>query len=381
VISGKYRKITGSKATALGLVAASQKSGLQLIYGGYPITPASEILHELAGYKHLGVKAMQMEDEIAAISVAIGASYSGALGATGSSGPGLCLKSEAINLAVMAELPLIVCNIQRAGPSTGVPTGTEQADLLQMLFGRSGESPVPVLAASNSADCFETIYEACRIAIRYMTPVIFLSEGHIARGMEIWRIPNVSELPKIEVHFRTDPEGFAPYQRDPVTLARPWAVPGTAGLEHRIGGLEKDDTGNVSFEPENHEAMTRSRAEKVARIVQDIPPSEIFGEPLGQMLVIGWGGTCSTLRKAVENKQQAGASISHLHLRYLNPLPGDLEDILDRFDKVLIPELNMGQLLKIIRARYLVDASGLGKVQGQIFRVPEIEARIEEVLK
>lgn len=378
---GKYRNITGNSATALGLVAAAHQSGLQLVYGSYPITPASDILHELANHKHFGVKTMQMEDEIAAVGVAIGASYAGSLGVTGSSGPGIALKSEAINLAVMAELPLVVCNVQRAGPSTGMPTKTEQADLLQMLFGRNGESPVPVLAASRPSDCFETVYEAARLAIKYMTPVIFLSDGYIANSAEPWSIPEVSDLARIEVTFAQEPENFAPYQRDPATLARPWAVPGTPGLEHRIGGLEKSHLdGNVSYAPENHEMMTRFRADKVARITSEIPPTEIFGESSGELLVISWGGTYGVLREAIGNLQQEGEPVSYVHLRYLNPLPGDLFDILKRFDKVLIPELNLGQLLRLIRSDYLVDAVGLNKVQGQPFHVFEVEAKIEELL-
>ncbi len=377
---GKYRNITGNSATALGLVAASHQSGIPLIYGSYPITPATDILHELASYKHFGVTTMQVEDEIAAVGVAIGASYAGAMGVTGSSGPGLSLKSEAINLAVIAELPLIVCNVQRAGPSTGMPTKTEQSDLLQMLFGRNGESPVPVLAASRPSDCFETAYDACRIAMQYMTPVIFLSDGYIANSAEPWSIPDISELPEIDVHFYRDTETFAPYQRNPATLARPWVVPGTPGLEHRIGGLEKEDiTGFVSYDPENHERMSRLRAEKVHRIARELPPTEIFGGTSGELLVIGWGGTHGVLRDSVENMQNEGFSVSHVHLRYLNPLPNDLGDILKRFDKVLVPELNLGQLLMIIRARYLVDAAGLNKIQGQPFHVFEVEAKIEEM--
>jgi 2-oxoglutarate ferredoxin oxidoreductase subunit alpha len=378
---GKYRNIDGNMAIALGLIAASQKSGLSLVYGSYPITPASSILEELARYRHFGVKTLQMEDEIAAVGVAIGAAFSGALGVTGSSGPGLALKSEAINLAVMAELPLIVCNIQRAGPSTGMPTKTEQTDLLQMLYGRNGESPVPVLAASRPSDCFEIVYEACRIAVKYMTPVIVMSDLNVAFGAEPWRIPNVSELPPIEVNFRTDPQGFYPYLRDEKTLARPWAIPGTPGLEHRVGGLEKRHIiGHVSYDSDNHERMVRLRAEKVARIANDIPPTPVFGEPSGNLLVLGWGGTYGALRTAVEHKIEEDKSVSHVHLRYLNPLPSDLGDILKRFEVVLIPELNLGQLLKVIRAQYLVDAIGLNKVQGQPFHVFEVEAEIDEML-
>jgi 2-oxoglutarate ferredoxin oxidoreductase subunit alpha len=379
---GTYRNIEGNVAAALGLIAAAQQSGLPLVYGSYPITPASSILHELAKYKNFGVITMQMEDEIAAIGAAIGAAFCGALGATGSSGPGLALKAESINLAVMAELPLVICNIQRAGPSTGMPTKTEQTDLLQMIYGRNGESPVPVIAASHPSDCFETIYEACRIAIKYMTPVIFMSDLYIAFGAEPWRIPKVQDLPSIEVNFRTAPDGFQPYLRDEKTLARPWAIPGTPGLEHRIGGLEKANiTGNVSYDPENHERMALLRAEKVARIADDIPPTKPFGEPEGNLLVLTWGGTYGAVRTAVEHKQEEGASVSHVHLRYLNPLPSDLGDILKQFDKVLVPELNFGQLLKLIRADYLINAVGLNKVQGLPFYIFEVETKIDEMLR
>ena len=379
---GKYRNIEGNMATALGLVAASQKSGLQLVYGSYPITPASTILHELARYRNFGVKTMQMEDEIAAVGVAIGAAFSGALGATGSSGPGIALKAEAINLAMIAELPMVVCNIQRAGPSTGMPTKTEQADLLQMFYGRNGESPLPVIAASRPSDCFETVYEACRIAIKYMTPVIFMSDLYIAFGAEPWLIPKVSDLPAIDVHFPTDTNGFEPYLRDETTLARPWAIPGTPGLEHRIGGLEKADiSGNVSYDPDNHEQMVHLRAEKVAGIVDDIAPTEIFGESSGELLVLSWGGTFGAVRTAVEHKQAEGESVSHVHLRYLNPLPKDIGDTMKRFKRVLIPELNLGQLRMLIRSEYLIDAVGLNKIQGQPFHVFEIESKINELLR
>ena len=379
---GQYRNIEGNMATALGLVAASQKSGLQLVYGSYPITPASTILHELARHRNFGVKTMQMEDEIAAVGVAIGAAFSGALGATGSSGPGIALKAEAINLAMIAELPMVICNIQRAGPSTGMPTKTEQADLLQMLYGRNGESPLPVIAASRPSDCFETVYEACRIAIKYMTPVIFMSDLYIAFGAEPWLIPKVADLPAIDVDFSTDTNGFEPYLRDEATLARPWAIPGTPGLEHRIGGLEKEDvSGNVSYDPDNHEQMVHLRAEKVARVADDIPPTEIFGESSGELLVLSWGGTYGAVRTAVEHKQAESKSVSHVHLRYLNPLPKEIGDIMKGFRQVLIPELNLGQLRLLIRAEYLIDAIGLNKIQGQPFHVFEVESKIDEVLR
>ena len=379
---GKYRNIEGNMATALGLVAASQKSGLQLVYGSYPITPASSILHALANHKEFGVITMQTEDEIAAIGVAIGAAFCGALGVTGSSGPGLALKSEALNLAMIVELPIVVCNIQRAGPSTGMPTKTEQADLLQMYYGRNGESPIPIIAASRPSDCFDAIYEACRIAGKFMTPVIFMSDLNVAFGAEPWRIPEVSDLAEIDVNFRTEAEEFNPYLRDEITLARPWVKPGTPGLEHRIGGLEKADiTGNVSYDPDNHEQMTHTRAEKVARIADDIPPTEVFGPEEGDLLVLSWGGTFGAVRTAVERKQGNGASVSHTHLRYLNPLPKDLGGIFERFNRVLVPELNLGQLKQVIRAEYLIAAEGLNKVQGRPFHVFEVESKINELLE
>ena len=382
---GKYRNIMGNAAAAIGLIAASQKARLQLVYGSYPITPASDILHELSKYKEFGVKTMQMEDEIAAVGSAIGASYGGALGVTGSSGPGIALKGEAIGLAVMVELPLVILNIQRAGPSTGMPTKTEQSDLLQVLYGRNGESPVPVIAASRPSDCFDTAYEAARIALKYMTPVFFLSDNSIANGAEPWKIPDASTLPAMTTRFvsnGSNTEEFMPYARDEETLARPWAVPGTPGLEHRIGGLEKQDlTGNVSYDPDNHEKMTRLRDEKVARIANDIPPTEVFGQDGDELLVIGWGGTFGTLRTAVKNKQAEGVSVSHVHLRYLNPLPADLGDIISRYQKVVVAELNLGQIATIIRARYLVDAIGFNKIQGQPFYVYEVESKIDEILE
>ena len=383
---GTYRNIEGNMATVLGLIAASHQSGLPLVYGSYPITPASDILHGLAQYRNFGVVTMQMEDEIAAVGVAIGAAFSGALGVTGSSGPGLALKSEAINLAMIAELPLVVCNIQRAGPSTGMPTKTEQSDLLQMFYGRNGESPIPIIAPSRPFDCFETVYEACRIAVKYRTPVIFLSDLYIGMGAEPWRIPKLSELPEIKADFasREHAHGneFEPYQRDPETLARPWAKPGTPGLEHRIGGLEKSDiSGHVSYDAENHQRMVEIRAEKVARIADDLPPTEVFGAQEGDVLVLGWGGTYGAIRTAVEHCVEDGLSIAHVHLRHLNPFPKDLVGILNRFKKVLIPELNSGQLLQLIRSTYLIEAIGLNKVQGQPFHVFELQAKIDEILK
>ena len=383
---GTYRNIEGNMATVLGLIAASRQSGLPLVYGSYPITPASDILHGLAKYRNFGVVTMQMEDEIAAVGVAIGASFSGALGVTGSSGPGLALKSEAINLAMIAELPLVICNIQRAGPSTGMPTKTEQSDLLQMLYGRNGESPVPIVAPTRPYDCFDTVYEACRIAVKYRTPVIFLSDLYVAMGAEPWKIPTLAELPAIEPNFANgfplNGDAFEPYLREAETLARPWAKPGTPGLEHRIGGLEKSDvTGNVSYDAENHEKMVHLRAEKVARVTQDIPPTEVFGAEEGELLLLGWGSTYGPIRTAVENCIAAGVSeVAHVHIRHLNPFPSDLGEILTRFKKVLIPELNTGQLRQLIRSTYLIDALGLNKVQGQPFHVFEVEAKINELL-
>jgi 2-oxoglutarate ferredoxin oxidoreductase subunit alpha len=379
---GTYRKITGNEATATGFIAASLLSGRPLFYGSYPITPASDILHELSRFKNYPVKTFQAEDEISAIGSAIGAAYGGALGLTGTSGPGVALKSEAIGLAVMTELPLVIANIQRGGPSTGLPTKTEQADLLQAVHGRNGECPVAVVAPATPADCFSMAIEAFRIATRYMTPVFFLSDGYLGNGAEPWRIPTNDELPKFEVRFRTEKEGFQPYLRDPKTLARPWAVPGTPGLEHRIGGLEKEDiTGNVSYDPLNHEHMVRLRAEKIARIAADIPHVQVLGKDSGPLLVVGWGSTYGAITSAVEELQARGRPVSSIHLRYLNPFPANLGEVLKRFEKVLVPELNLGQLSLLIRARYLVDAVGLNKVQGKPFRVSEITRAIEELLR
>ena len=379
---GTYRNVTGNLSTALGLIAASQKADLQLFYGSYPITPASDVLHELAKYKNFGVKTLQMEDEIAAVGAAIGAAYSGALAVTGTSGPGVALKAEAIGLAVMTELPLVVLNVQRAGPSTGMPTKTEQSDLLQALYGRNGESPVPVLAASRPSDCFEAVYEAARIAIKYMTPIFFLSDNYVANGAEPWLIPKVSDLLPILPEFATDPENFLPYKRNPETGRRPWAPPGKEGFEHRIGGLEKADlTGNVSYDPDNHERMSQLREEKIANIAKnEIPPSEVFGDSSGDLLVIGWGGTYGALRTGVINQRQAGQSVSHLHLRFLNPLPNDLGLILQNFKKVIVAELNLGQLNQLIRSKYLVNTIAYNKIQGQPFQVAEVEAKIQQNL-
>jgi 2-oxoglutarate ferredoxin oxidoreductase subunit alpha len=382
IAPGTYRNVTGNTAVALGLLAAANKAGLPLFLGSYPITPASDILHELALYKNFGVYTFQAEDEIAGVCSALGASFGGGVGVTTSSGPGIALKQEAINLAVMVELPLVICNVQRGGPSTGLPTKTEQADLYQAIFGRNSDSPLPVLAAATPADCFAVAYEAVRIAIKYMTPVILLSDGYLANGAEPWRIPEFEDLPPIPVSFRTKIEGFFPYLRDPETLARPWVKPGTPGLEHRIGGIEKEDvTGNISYSPANHELMTLARARKVAAVVQDIPPTAIRGDQAGDLLVVGWGSTYGSIAAAVDEVRARGKKVSQVHLRYVNPLPADLGDILRRFSKVLVPELNMGQLLTILRATYLVDAVGLNKIQGQPFKISEVAGRILRLLE
>jgi len=378
---GVYRNLSGNQALALGFVAAAQKSGLKLFLGSYPITPASDILHELSMYKDFGVLTFQAEDEIAAITSAIGASYAGALAITTTSGPGMALKTEAMGLAVMTELPLVICDIQRGGPSTGLPTKTEQADLLQALFGRNSEAPIPVLAAATPADCFWVAVEASRIALKYMVPVIVLSDGYLANGAEPWRIPSVDEIPSVPVHFETKATDFHPYRRNPDTLARPWAIPGTPGLEHRIGGLEKQDvTGNVNYEPLNHEKMVRIRAAKVEAIAQDVPQVMPEGDPEGDLLIVSWGSTCGSIMQSVKAQRALGRKIGHLHLRYLNPLPSNVGDILKRYKKVLVPELNMGQLLWVLRAKYLVNAVGLNKIQGRPFKQSELDQKIEEML-
>ena len=369
---GTYRNISGNQALALGLVAAAQKSGRPLFLGSYPITPASDILHELSQYKNFGVYTFQAEDEIAAVGSALGASFAGSIGLTTTSGPGMALKMEFIGLAIMVELPLVIVDIQRGGPSTGLPTKTEQADLLQAMYGRPSEAPCIVIAARSASDCFETAYEATRLSIAHMTPVILLSDGYIANGAEPWKLPKIDELPAIPVSFRTEAEGFLPYLRDPKTLARPWAIPGTAGLEHRIGGIEKaDGTGSISYDPQNHEHMVHLRAEKVARVALDIPPSEVAGDNDG-VLVLGWGSTYGAITGAVRRARAEGLRVGHLHLRYLNPMPLDVGEILSRYDKVLIPEMNMGQLAMIVRAKFLKDVAQLNKVQGQPFKESEI---------
>ncbi len=378
---GVYRNLSGNSALALGFVAAARQSGLTLFQGSYPITPASDILHDLSAFKEFGVITFQAEDEIAAIASAIGAAYAGALAITTTSGPGMALKGEAIGLATMVELPLVIVDIQRGGPSTGLPTKTEQADLLQALFGRNSEAPLPVLAASSPGDCFWVALEASRIAIKYMVPVIVLSDGYLANGAEPWRIPDLAELPQFPVRFRTDPAGFRPYEREPHTLARPWTIPGTPGLEHRVGGLEKQDgSGNISYDPLNHETMVHLRAAKVAAVVADVPDAVPAGDPDGDLLVVGWGSTRGAITAALGAARVRGRRVGHVHLRHLNPLPANLGEVLRRYRKVLVPELNMGQLLWLLRAKYLVDAVGYPKVQGKPFKQAELEAKIDEIL-
>ena len=378
---GFYRNLSGNQALALGFVTAAKKSGLRLFLGSYPITPASDILHELSHYKNFDVLTFQAEDEIAAITSSIGASYAGALALTTTSGPGMALKTEALGLAVMTELPLVICDIQRGGPSTGLPTKTEQADLLQAMFGRNSEAPIPVLAPSTPGDCFWVAVEACRIALKYMVPVIILSDGYLANGAEPWRIPTEEEIPAFPVKFATDPDGFMPYKRNPDTLARPWAVPGTKGLEHRIGGLEKQDvSGNINYEPLNHENMVRIRAAKIDAVVQDIPNVLPAGDPEGDLLIVSWGSTYGAITQSVKSQRAKGRKIGHLHLRHLNPLPANVGDVLKRYKKVLVAELNMGQLRWMLRAKYLVDAAGLNKIQGRPFKQAELDQKIEEML-
>jgi 2-oxoglutarate ferredoxin oxidoreductase subunit alpha len=375
--AGTYRNITGNEALALGLLTASHQTGLRLFLGAYPITPASDVLHYLAKFKDFGVITFQAEDEIAAVSATIGAAFGGALGVTTSSGPGIALKGEALGLAVMTELPIVVVDVQRGGPSTGLPTKTEQSDLMIAMYGRHGEAPMPVLAACTPGDCFLAATEAARIATTFMIPVMLLTDGYIANGSEPWRVPDLSELSATPVVHRTDPEGFAPYRRDPVTLARPWAVPGTPGLEHRIGGLEKQDgTGNVSYDPANHEHMVRLRADKVRRIEEAIPPLEVFGDADG-LLVVSWGGTYGSVRTAVEEARLQGLKVGHLHLRWLNPFPKNLGALLLGAERVLVCELNLGQLVQILRARFLVDALSFAQVQGKPFKVSALLARIQ----
>jgi len=379
---GLYRSITGNRALAWGILAAAERTKLTVVYGAYPITPASDVLHEISLHKRFGVRAIQAEDEIAAVGTIIGAAFGGAIGVCASSGPGIALKAEGVNLAVMAELPIVIFDVQRAGPSTGLPTKTEQADLLMALHGRNSESPVVVLAPMTPGDCFFVAYEAIRIAVKYMVPVIVLSDGYLASGAEPWLIPDPKTLPDIPVSFRTNPEGFAPYVRDEATLARPWVRPGTAGLEHRIGGLEKENiTGNVSYDADNHDLMVRLRAEKVRRVAQEIPPTTVNGPAAGDLLVVGWGSTYGTITAAVEEVQQSGKAVASVHLRHLNPLPPDLGQILRQYERILVPEINSGQLVRILRAEYLVDAVGFNRVRGLPLSTEELREAIEQLLK
>jgi 2-oxoglutarate ferredoxin oxidoreductase subunit alpha len=379
---GVYRSMTGNRALAWGILAAAQRTGLPVVYGAYPITPASDVLHELSLHKRFHVRTFQAEDEIAAVGAIIGAAFGGGIGLCATSGPGLALKSEGIALAVMAELPIVVFDIQRGGPSTGLPTKTEQADLMQALYGRNSECPVVVIAPATPGDCFFIAYEAIRIAIKYMVPVIVLSDGYLANGAEPWLIPDPRNLPEIDVRFRTEPEGFHAYAREEATLARPWVRPGTPGLEHRIGGLEKQDvTGNVSYDPDNHDLMVRLRAEKVRRVAQEIPPTTINGPAGGDLLVVGWGGTYGAITAAVEEAQAAGKSVASIHLRHLCPLPPDLGQILRQYRRVLVPEINSGQLVRVLRAEYLVDAVGFNRVRGVPLATQDILEAVNQLVE
>jgi len=377
---GTYRSIEGNEALALGLVTASVKTGLPLYLGSYPITPASTILHELSKHKKFGVRTFQAEDEIAAVSSAIGASFTGALAVTTTSGPGLALKTEAVGLAVMTELPLIIVDVQRGGPSTGLPTKTEQSDLLQAMYGRSGEAPVVIISASTPTDCFDVSLEAARLATKYMVPVLYMTDGYIANGSEPWKIPEPDSIPEMKVKFKTDPEKFQPYSRDE-NLARPWAVPGTPGLEHRLGGLEKENlTGNVNYDPENHEYMVRLRAEKVKNIENDIPELKVEGSPDSDVLVIGWGGTYGAITDAVHNVNEQGYKVAQAHFRYLNPFPKNTEEVLRKYKYIICPEINMGQLSFLLKGRFLIEIDPFTKIQGQPFKSSEIEDKIKAVL-
>lgn len=385
--AGTYRKITGNEATALGLVTAAVKAGKPLFYGSYPITPASDILHSLAKLRHFDVRTFQAEDEIAAMGSIIGAAFGGALAVTGTSGPGIALKSEAMNLAVVMELPMIIIDVQRGGPSTGLPTKTEQGDLLQVLFGRNGESPMAVVAPQSPSDCFNLVIEAARLAIRGMTPVVFLSEGYLASSSEPWRIVDPDDIPAIDVEHpaarygTNGQEPFLPFQRDPVTFARPWAIPGTAGLEYRVGGLSKAPlTGNVSYDPYDHEQMVKERAEKVARLADIIPEQEVFGPERAELLVLSWGGTYGAARSAVRRARRDGKSVAHAHLRYLNPFPANLKELLTRYDQILVPELNGGQLAFLLQGTFAIEVLSLPKLHARPFRINEILSKINEIL-
>ncbi|HBW47345.1 TPA: 2-oxoglutarate ferredoxin oxidoreductase subunit alpha [bacterium] len=380
--AGTYINLSGNEAAAYGLVAAAESAGRRLFFGAYPITPASDIMQELAALPRFNVSMFQAEDEIAAVCAAIGASFGGAIAAAGTSGPGLCLKTEGINLAVIAELPLVVIDVQRGGPSTGLPTKTEQSDLLQALFGRSGESPVVVIAPQTPSDCFHSAYEAVRLAVHAMTPVIMLSDGYIGNGTEPFRIPEEGELPPIKLSFEVSPEKFQPYLRDPETLSRPWCVPGTPGYEHRIGGLEKQDvTGAVSYEPDNHDRMNRIRLEKIMKLQSVIPDQEIFGEEEGELLIVGWGGTFGSIRTAVEELRNEGVKVSHAQIKYLNPFPKNLGDILKRFKKILVPEINLGQLAWLLRAKYLIEPHQLNLLRGLPLKISDVKEKAIELLE
>jgi 2-oxoglutarate ferredoxin oxidoreductase subunit alpha len=382
---GKYRNIVGNLALAYGLIAASQRTKLPLVYASYPITPASDILHELSKHKNFGVRTLQAEDEIAAAGIALGAAFAGALGVTGTSGPGLDLKAETIGLAVSLELPMLIVDVQRGGPSTGLPTKTEQADLLLAMHGRHGEAPLPIVAARSPAHCFDAAFEAARIAVKYRTPVIVLSDGYLANGAEPWVLPDIDALPDISVPFATEPnhgDEFWPYLRDPETLARPWAIPGTPGLMHRVGGIEKEDgTGNISYSPENHDAMVRLRAAKVAGIARDIPPTDLDDEPGAEVLLLGWGSTWGVCKAVVRRIRARGLRIAHAHLVHLNPFPADLGDVLRRYRTVVAPEMNLGQLATLVRAEYLVDVRSSTKVAGVPFRAADLETEILEMMR
>lgn len=379
---GTYTNMTGNKALAFGLMAAAAKADKQLFYGSYPITPASDILHELSDHKNFGVTTFQAEDEIAAVGAALGASFAGSVGVTGTSGPGVSLKGETLGLAVMVELPLVCVNIQRGGPSTGLPTKTEQSDLLQALYGRHGECPMAVIAASSPTDCFDAAFEAVRVAVKYMTPVMLLSDGYLANGSKPWNIPNYADLPEIPAKYWTNDVGFHPYLRDEDTLSRPWVVPGTPGLEHRIGGLEKDyDSGNISYLPTNHEKMTRVRAAKISGIADELDAPEIAGADSGDALIVGWGSTYGSIAAATTQLLDEGKKVGHLHLRWLNPLPNGLDEIFARYRHIIVPELNFGQLVRVLRDRYLVDAVPVSQVRGQPFKVQQLAARISTILE
>ncbi len=381
--AGTYRNVSGNYATSLGLVAAAAKSGLPLFYGSYPITPASDILHYLAGFRNFKVRTFQAEDEIAGITSAIGAAYAGCLAATGTSGPGVALKTEAMGLAVMTELPLVIVNVQRGGPSTGLPTKTEQSDLFQAIYGRNGEAPIPVITARSPGDCFYAAFEAAQIAVKYMTPVMLLTDGYLGNGSEPWKIPDVDDLPEIEPPMLTnvtDPP-FLPYKRDPESKSRKWVIPGTPGLEHRIGGLEKEDgSGNVNYDPDNHHLMISLRAEKIANVVDDVEPCRVIGEDSGDLLILSWGSTRGACRAALQKLQAKGHAVSHVHLRWVNPLPGNLGDVLAGFKHVLIPEINLGQLAQIIRSEYLIDPLQLNIVRGRPFLARDVIEAVEKIV-